>query len=436
MITDIDILGPRILGALFLLNKKMKKLFFLLVLGASIGLVAQNKGSARTFPNESLQRLQDKNFYLFTAITGDQEVSAILRNDTTLQAFLKPLYSEKKGNPELKNGEEVIRPFLWNDQDIATIGKRLVQLSKKYKAMANVTRKLKESHSYANFEGYSDDDLWYKSWELCAKGIDTILEVYGLGKAPLYDQIDSVSFDVHSKMYTYGLNIQKDMVLERPMEETLFFQPGLELSLSLLYTNHRDEAVRYEPLEEKENSKAVKAIGALDFSDYEYATIVVLGGGPENYRDRLSIMGKINLLLAIREYREGKAPFIIVSGGHVHPNRTPYCEAVEMKKELVQIYGVPEERVIIEPHARHTTTNMRNVTRLMLRYDIPIDKKSLVVTNPRHSSYLGSDAFKERCAIELGYQPVNLQGRLSPSTMEFTGNRQSLHQNPYQPLDP
>ena len=69
-----------------------------------------------------------------------------------------------------------------------------------------------------------------------------------------------------------------------------------------MYANHKDEAVRYDPLDQKENAMAVQAIKTIDFGAYDYASIVVLGGGPENYRDRLSIAGKINLQLAMKEY--------------------------------------------------------------------------------------------------------------------------------------
>jgi uncharacterized SAM-binding protein YcdF (DUF218 family) len=31
-----------------------------------------------------------------------------------------------------------------------------------------------------------------------------------------------------------------------------------------------------------------------------------------------------------------------------------------MKRSLMADYGVPENAILIDPHARHTTTNMRN----------------------------------------------------------------------------
>nr|WP_321414791.1 YdcF family protein [uncultured Allomuricauda sp.] len=411
----------------------MKKLLlFSLVMGCVFISHAQTK--SQNYPNKTHERLQKKNFYLFSAMENDRELMELLRGDEHLNLYWDKMTSSSKSTPN--NGAKIIAPFLWSEHDIQTVGKRLVDLSKQNVGFKNLIQKLRESNRYANFENTPDDEYIYKIWEQCAKGLDTVLEVYGAGKMPFYRNIDSVSFDAKSKRYLYALSILKTEAIEDAQETQLFFQPSLNLALNLLYANHKDEAVRYDPLDQKENAKAIEAIKATDFKAYPYGSIVVLGGGPENYRDKLSIAGKINLQLAMKEYRAKKAPFIIVSGGHVHPYMTPYCEALEMKQELMEEYRVPEENIIIEPYARHTTTNMRNATRLMVDYGIPLNHKSLVVTNPSHSAYTASETFKKRCRDELGYQPVDFHDRLSPTTLEFTGNRVSFHQNPYQPLDP
>ncbi|MDF0715387.1 YdcF family protein [Muricauda sp. 334s03] len=411
----------------------MKKLLlFSLVIGCAFISRAQTKNQYH--PNQTKERLLEKNFYLFSAMEENTELLKLLKADGQLKTYWDKMMAPLESTP--KNGKEIIAPFLWSESDIQTVGKRLVDLSKDNDGLKSLIRKLRESNRYANFEKAPDDEYFYKIWEQCAKGLDTVLEVYGAGKMPFYRNIDSVSFDAKSKRYLYAVSILRTEAVEDAREEQVFFQPSVNLALNLLYANHKDEAVRYDPLDKKENAKAVQAIKNTDFKAYPYASIVVLGGGPENYRDKLSIAGKINLQLAMKEYRAKKAPFIIVSGGHVHPYMTPYCEAVEMKQELMEEYSVPEENIIIEPYARHTTTNMRNATRLMVDYGIPLDQKSLVVTNPSHSDYTGSETFTKRCQEELGYQPVDIHARLSPTTLEFTGNIVSFHQNPNQPLDP
>ncbi|MEE1964357.1 YdcF family protein [Allomuricauda taeanensis] len=411
----------------------MKKLLlFALVIGFPFFSFAQTKN--QDYPSKTHERLKTKNFYLFSAVENDAEIMDLLKADKQLGTYWKRMTIPLESFPG--NGQEIIAPFLWSEDDIQTVGKRLVDLSKGNAKFQDLINTLRASKQYANFEKAPDDEYLFKVWEQCAKGLDTVLEVYGEGKMPFYRNIDSVSFDAKSKRYLYAVSILRTEAIEAAKETQLFFQPSLNLALNLLYANHKDEAARYDPLDQKENAKAIQAIKNTDFESYPYGSILVLGGGPENYRDKLSIAGKVNLQWAMKEYRAKKAPFIMVSGGHVHPYMTPYCEAVEMKQELIEEYGVPEENIIIEPYARHTTTNMRNATRLMVDYGIPLDQKSLVVTNPSHSEYTGGETFKKRCQDELGYQPVDFHDRLSPTTLEFTGNMVSLHQNPNQPLDP
>ena len=62
-----------------------------------------------------------------------------------------------------------------------------------------------------------------------------------------------------------------------------------------------------------------------------------------------------------------------MSGGFVHPAQTPYAEAIEMKKALIADFSIPQEAILVDPHARHTTTNMRNAARLLYRYAIPFE---------------------------------------------------------------
>jgi hypothetical protein len=150
----------------------------------------------------------------------------------------------------------------------------------------------------------------------------------------------------------------------------------------------------------------------------------------------LSPMGELRLDLAARRFRERKAPLILVSGGYVHPNQTPYAEAIEMKKALVSKYGVPADAILIDPHARHTTTNMRNAARLMYRYGIPFDRNALVTTDRYQSSYIESEVFVKRCESELGYQPHKIVRRTSAFDLEFVPRIDSLQIDPLDPLDP
>jgi hypothetical protein len=123
---------------------------------------------------------------------------------------------------------------------------------------------------------------------------------------------------------------------------------------------------------------------------------------------------------AAEDLATGVADTIIVTGGAVHG---PANEAVLMRAALVR-RGVPEERILVEPCARHTTTNLRNAGRLMLThglrdayliaadvaYERPLDwifhrhwKQAFHVGYPRLSG-LGL-----RFSLALGYWPGTLR---------------------------
>jgi hypothetical protein len=147
-------------------------------------------------------------------------------------------------------------------------------------------------------------------------------------------------------------------------------------------------------------------------------------------------MGHIRLARAADLFARGLAPFIIVSGGNVHPNRTPFNEAIEMKRLLVAQYGVPAGRILIEPHARHTTTNLRNTARLLFAAGFPTNRPSLVVTDPITAEYIGSPALLERTVKETGVLPGHLTGAQTAFAFDFRPDLAAFHVDPLDPLDP
>ena len=112
-----------------------------------------------------------------------------------------------------------------------------------------------------------------------------------------------------------------------------------------------------------------RAANALRRLDRDNAAVRAMTGGRlresgayVRYGDDLLAKAWIDAAHAIDNiievYANGKAPLILVSGGYVHPNQTPYCEAIEMKESLVRDFGIPSDAILIDPHARHTTTNL------------------------------------------------------------------------------
>ncbi|MDO6414138.1 hypothetical protein Q4F19_07075 [Sphingomonas sp. BIUV-7] len=76
-----------------------------------------------------------------------------------------------------------------------------------------------------------------------------------------------------------------------------------------------------------------------------------------------------------------------------------------MKRLLVSTYGVPADRILIEPHARHTTTNLRDCAHPLLAAGVPSDRPAFVVSDPRTIPYTGGKELAQRNLAERRIQP-------------------------------
>lgn len=420
----------------------LKSYIFLIFLGLINTITAQKESGFNPSFNKSLSdsKIQDQNFYLFSAIQGSPELVSFFESEEEL---LEIFNNKKESINESLNSAKIdvqslIDAYNFSFEEVKNVSTILRKAAKSNKDLEQlINENLRPSGKYENFKSLENPDYIAAAWELCANGINQSLSVYGLGEKGRYPKIDSVSYNVKDPYYKGALLMWSDMLTNKKESLTdLFFQPSLDFVLAILYMNHRDESVRYEPLDSGINKKTLSAISNINFNDFPYSSILILGNGPENNKDTLTALGKLNLQLGVIEFQQKKAPLIIVSGGHAHPFRAPFAEAIEMKKELIKRYHVPEDRVLIDPYARHTTTNLRNASRLIIHSDIPVDKLALVVTNNAHSTYVGGDTFIERCKEELGYLPSTIHKRINSTTLEFQPKIESLHQNPLDPLDP
>jgi hypothetical protein len=110
----------------------------------------------------------------------------------------------------------------------------------------------------------------------------------------------------------------------------------------------------------------------------------------------------------------GLTSTIVVSGGAVHSQDN---EAVLMRQWLLA-RGVDASAILVEPCARHTTTNLRNAGRLVLAAGA---SEALIVTNGLQTYYLAfpwRSGFHARCLAELGYRVGALQW-LGPMAVAF-----------------
>lgn len=317
--------------------------------------------------------------------------------------------------------------------EIDSIGDALAGLVLGNEKIKKLVHGIKSGAPYPLFKNEADAIFVRKAWEADAKGINYILGIYIEGRAPLYPKIDSISFSKDDPAFRDKVAAGLASVLKN--KSSVFFSIPMLLALEAMRINGRNEAARYEPLFKMENVEAYNRVKKLKWRSYPYSVILVPGLGPEKPDVKLDPRGARRCDSAAIRYHAGKAPFIVVSGGHVHPFKTPYCEAVEMKKYLVNELHIPADAVIIEPHARHTTTNLRNTNRIIYQFKMPAGKPVLIVTDPGQNTYING-AMHNKVIKELGYTPYSTIKKLGPNESAYLPSENSRQINSLEPLDP
>lgn len=267
-------------------------------------------------------------------------------------------------------------------------------------------------------------------------GLNNILSVYGQGQPPRYDAIDGPVGAAGSTRLAGDVAIAMQMSEVDASAAYTAFDRSIAVAVGLLDANDRLDAIRFEPISAGMNAAPFARARQLDWNAHPYTAIIVLGQGPDELTTPLSAGSKLRLKAAAQRYAAGDAPFLIVSGGAVHPRGTRSVEAVQMREALMARFGIPADAIIIEPYARHTTTNLRNAARLLAALQAPPRQPALVVSSPSHIDSVASSAFSERNRHELGYVPGEVGSRVSPYAIPFVPAPESLRIDPMDPLDP
>ena len=382
----------------------------------------------------------DKNFYWLTVIGQSPAILQLLTSDDRLRAIHNRRLATLKNHvsDSCTWAASLVTDFRFTSEDSLEIATALQALYRNNKTAfdALVDKHLRPSGYYQRFIAFTNEDLLLHAWGQTVIGINYIIDQFGLGKKMRYPLIDSASYEVNSRYYR---TVVKDIFAYLSEQETgltAFYHPSLAVALQLMDVNDRDEPARFEPMETGENQAAIQKIAHTDWNRYKYATIVIPGNGPVLTSTPISADNKLHCAVAAMRYKNNWAPFIIVSGGYCYPFRGPYCEAIEMKKFLITRFGIPASAIIIDPHARHTTTNIRNADRLIIRYGIPLTRASVFVTTKSQTDYAAAAAFDQRNLRELGYLPYRDKQHISIHDITFYPVMESLHMDPYDPLDP
>lgn len=374
-------------------------------------------------PLKSADKLQDRNFYFFTLLEEIPAVKRLLAEDSLLATCRQRIAGA------------VVNNLLFPDSIISRVNgawKELLQ--RRPQEMSRLTQEMRSSGFFVLYAAQPDEALLIHAWQDAANGVNYIINAYTKGLGMRYPLIDSAAFYVNDPGYKAAVRRLAQQVEDKDKAAALFFKPRLDMALGLLALNRRDEAARYEPLEAA-NAAAYKQVKKTAWKKYPYSALVILGASPGG-KEPVSETGKSRCRTGAELFRKGLAPFIIVSGGHVRPAGTPYSEAVEMRKYLVNELKIPATAVMIDPYARHTTTNLRNAIRVAWRGGVPVNKKMLCVSDAMHLFYVNSSVFTQRCLTELGYMPAAEIRQADLYFLSFMPDLRSLQADARDPLDP
>lgn len=410
------------------------------VAGVSVALAVPGRAAAQEpagYRSPFADTLASRVFPLFATMQTAPGWAEAFRGDPVLRRLATERATRVGAGECAPMPQCLTQPWVWTDADIAAVDARLRLLVRdRARADALMTQAMRRSGRFARHEALSDADMLSAAWREAAAAVNRIIAVYALGEAPRYPKIDAIIFDPASPDHTAVLEAHGVATAAMTQGSDLFFDPSLRYATGLLQMNERIDAGSFRPLLAGENAATVRAIAATDWTGKEHSALLVFGHGPEDAQSRTGVMGHIRLAIAADLYRRGLAPFLIVSGGNVHPNRTPFNEAVEMKRLLATQYGIPADRILIEPHARHTTTNLRNTARLLLAAPFPAALPALVVSDHRTVQYIAGETLARRNVAEMGIQPGKIMPGPNKFTLRFLPERASFYVEAADPLDP
>lgn len=392
---------------------------------------------------ESNSKVKDRNFYWTTLVESSNSISNIIKNDEDLSTYLETAKQRLSNIANQSNltAAQYANALKFSDNErvaISTAVKKVaesnastfISFSNQHIGPSGVFNRFQEVTNVARLNQLIVEEMLL--------GINQIIDTYVAGIDPLYPDLDRVSYDVNSVEYKLLLKGLVQELNSSKEHYTLFYEPFLNFAMGALRLNNRDEAGKFVPLREGENAQAYQNIQTIKWEDYQYSVLVVLGDAPNSSGDlpNISLGGMERCDYAVSLFNQGLAPLIAFTGANVAPFQSQYHEAIEMKKYVMDKYGIPGNKILVDPHARHTTTNMRNIGRLIFKYGIPVEKKALLSTSQSQSEYVSSNQFSTRCITQMGHLPMELYARKSDRDIEFTSTIKVLHLDSSDPLDP
>ena len=378
---------------------------------------------------ENQNTIESKNVYFLSLVNNRPELLDAICADAELAELGNDKFEAFKAATTL---QDKIAAVVLSNSEIAAAGRRISSFWAEGNAFDKVViDHLSPSGCYLSNKRNTIPNFLQGVWATDAEALNTINKIYGDGSQAAHCDDDArTATDDQVMDALKGIEAEVDA-------QSPFFKLALECAKAVLKVNGRDqEVINFEPMNEGCNKAAFEAAKEMKWDNYEYSVIMVPGMGPEDYNTPLHPEGAVRCDIGYELWKQGYAPFIMVSGGRIHPMKTTYCEAEEMKKYLMQ-KGVPEKAIIMEPHARHTPTNVRNMVRMMFRMGFPMDMGGIVsCTANVISSTFQSSAFMNRCQSEYGFMPVSFGKTVTSTGIAFYPKTDCLNVYSKDPLDP
>jgi hypothetical protein len=364
---------------------------------------------------------QDKAFYLLTVFSSDPSVMTALSADPVIAMVSQSQDALLRGAPATCGSDIACytSALELTDADIQTIADELPSaLSGVLPGLA--ATHLRPSGVFALFAAGTDDALVSAAWSDTAAALSASFAGYAA-------TLDAPALE----------SVVSNVIAANP-DPMPFFAPLVQVVLASMIAQDRDEATLYDPLAEGENKAALQALPSVSWAAYPYTVILVPGQGPTSLGVPLDPEGQARCDLAAIRFAAKYAPYVALSGGHVHPDRTPYCEALEMKAYMMNVKGIPESAILVDPYARHTTTNVRNVSRELFRYGIPVNRPALLTTDIFQSAEVSQHPglLDMNSESTLFYLPYRALVALTPNDTCLLPSPLTLTGNGRDPLDP
>ncbi|MBX7169812.1 MAG: hypothetical protein K1X72_02570 [Pyrinomonadaceae bacterium] len=166
------------------MNKRFSVLIFLFLFAASnlFAQTAQVKSFDPNYKRIFNNPTQDKNFYLLSMMQNLSDVRKTLNKNKVFKQLANQHADQSKIAVNCNNVKCYDDAFRFTDTEIETIAKELENSAKENNLSKLVENHLRPSGIFIRYDSRSNTELLVSAWRDAAKGVNHILDVFGLGR--------------------------------------------------------------------------------------------------------------------------------------------------------------------------------------------------------------------------------------------------------------